>query len=310
MIDIDELLIKMESVPKDGTLYLLEILPSDTGLFACNGNILYMVSNNEKSEPLGITTDFLHLETNVYVSAFNISVSTFENGYYNYVELKLSDINVMKDNIKTFVNLCLAHATYEGGMEFVQFFDSLVSLFQLPREQHYKNLIGLVGELLFIEYIYNEYGVDMSSYWHTEGTLSHIDFVSPFANFEVKTTTNDSFRFTIKHNQLFGVSDNTYLITIQLEDSNVGRSLNDIISSLQGKPNYCNSMQFSVNIEKEKRRVASSELQDKKFILKKVCAYHANTINPFAKIPDCVEDISYKLDLLQFSDIPLNNIIK
>ena len=308
MINISQTLNTINSLPQDNTLYLLEKLPCGTGIFASNGNILYIVPNNEHCDSLGIRTDFLHLETNVLVTAFNTSVSSFENGYYNYVELQLSNIQNIEENVNAFVNLCLAHASYMNGQEFVAFFDSLVSLFQLPREQHYKNLIGLMGELLFIEYIFNEYGLDISSYWHTEGSSSQLDFVSPTVNFEVKTTSSGSLRFTIKHNQLFGNPEQTYLIAVSLEESNAGRSLENVISSLQKNPHYCNSMQFSVNIEKEKRRISPNELQSKRFLLKRISAYHAKTINPFGILPECVEDLSYKLDLLPFSNIELSNI--
>lgn len=310
MITISQILNTVNSLPQDNTLYLLEKLPCETGIFASNGNILYIVPNNENCDSLGIRTDFLHLETNVYVSAFNTSVSSFENGYYNYVELQLSNIPNIEENVNAFVNLCLAHATHMNGREFVAFFDSLVSLFQLPREQHYKNLIGLMGELLFIEHIFNEYRIDISSFWHTEGSYSQMDFVSPTVNFEVKTTSSDSLRFTIKHNQLFGDPEYTYLIAVSLEESNAGRSLENVILSLQENPNCCNSMQFSVNIEREKRRISPHELRSKKFILRRICAYSAASINPFSSIPDCVEDMSYKLDLLPFQDVVFSDIVK
>lgn len=310
MINISQILNTVNSLPQDNTLYLLEKLPCETGIFASNGNILYIVPNNENCDSLGIRTDFLHLETNVYVSAFNTSVSSFENGYYNYVELQLSNIPNIEENVNAFVNLCLAHATHMNGREFVAFFDSLVSLFQLPREQHYKNLIGLMGELLFIEHIFNEYRIDISSFWHTEGSYSQMDFVSPTVNFEVKTTSSDSLRFTIKHNQLFGDPEYTYLIAVSLEESNAGRSLENVILSLQENPNCCNSMQFSVNIEREKRRISPHELRSKKFILRRICAYSAVSINPFSSIPDCVEDMSYKLDLLPFQDVVFSDIVK
>ena len=309
MIDIYQLQKMIEVTPQDDTLYLLEKLPCETGLFASNGNILYIVPNNEHCDTLGIKTDFLHLETNVFVTAFNTSVSSFENGYYNYVELQLSNIPNIEENFNAFVNLCLAHASYMNGQEFVAFFDSLVSLFQLPREQHYKNLIGLMGELLFIEYIFNEYELDISSYWHTEGSSSQLDFVSPTVNFEVKTTSSDSLRFTIKHNQLFGNTGQTYLVAVSLEESNAGRSLENVISSLQENPNCCNGMKFSVNIEREKRRISPHELRSKKFILKRICAYNAVSINPFSSIPDCVEEMSYKLDLLPFQDVAFSDLV-
>ena len=308
MIDTIHLLDKVQHTPHDSTLYLLEKLPSGTGLFVSNGNILYLVPNQERCAPLSIKTEFLHLETNVFVSAFNASVSSFENGYYNTVELQMSDSNETEGNLSAFVNLCFSHASYMQGQEFMQFFDSLVALFQLPKEQHYKNLIGLVGELILIEYIFINSNFDLSSYWHTDGSMSRLDFVCPSANFEVKTTTNNSLRFTIKHDQLFSAVEKNYLIAIVLDESNAGRTLEEIISVLLESPDYCNGLQFSINLEKEKRRVSPVDAKHKRFILKKIYAYSASDIDPFGDIPDCVKNLSYDLDLQSFSNVPLETL--
>lgn len=309
MIDIRQLLDKIELIPQDDTLYLVNKLPCGTGMFVCNSNILYLVPNKENCDTLGIRTDFLHLETNVYVSAFNTSVSSFENGHYNYVELLLSKTNDSTDDLSAFINLCIAHASYMEGRQFMQFFDSLVSLFQLPKEQSYKNLIGLMGELLFIEYMHNEHGKDISSFWHPEGSASKLDFVCPYANFEVKTTVNDSLSFSIKHNQLFYSSGETYLIAISLNEDNTGRTLDNIISSLIENTDFCNSLQFSENLEKEKRRISSTEMKTKRFSLKRINAYKAKDINPFDSTPDCIEDLSYKLNLTSFPRTNIGDII-
>ena len=311
MIDIHQLLEKIELIPQDDTLYLVDKLPCGTGMFVCNGNILYLVPNKENCDSFGIRTDFLHLETNVYVSAFNTSVLSFENGYYNYVELLLSKMQGPEEDLSAFTNLCMAHASYMAGREFIPFFDSLVSLFQLPKEQNYKNLIGLMGELLFIEFMYNEHGVDLSPFWHSEGAASKLDFVCPHVSFEVKTTANDSMCFTIKHNQLFGNSGKTYLIAVSINENNTGRTLDDIISNLLENPDYCNSLQFTENIEKEKRRISPIEMKTKRFSLKKINAYNTKEINPFVAIPDCVEELSYKLNLLPFmcTDISKTTIL-
>lgn len=309
MIDWKHLLDKTLTVPQDDTLYLLEKLPCGTGLFASNGNLLYLVLNKEQGATLSIKTDYLRVETNVFVSAFNPSVSSFENGYYNFVELHVSALNDVESNVKTFVNLCVAHATYDKGNEFMSFFDSLVSLFQLPREQQYKNLVGLIGELLLIEYAYKNFKEDLSLYWHTDGTSSRLDFICPYANFEVKTTTSDALSFTIKHNQLFANSERNFLVAVAVEENNSGETLDELINKLLQAPDICNSMRFSVNLEKEKRRISPSELISKRFVLKRIYAYSANAINPFGNIPDCVEELTYKLDLLQFSHIPFTSIL-
>lgn len=308
MTEIRQLLDKIEFIPKDNTLYLLDKLPYGTGLFTCNGNILYLVPNKENCDSLGIRTDFLHLETNVYVSAFNTSVSSFENGCYNYVELLLSKMHEPEADLSAFTNLCMAHASYMAGREFIPFFDSLVSLFQLPKEQNYKNLIGLMGELLFIELMYNEHGIDLSPFWHSEGSASKLDFVCPRVSFEVKTTANDSMCFTIKHNQLFDTSGEVYLIAALINEDNTGRTLDSVISSLLENTEYCNSLQFAENIEKEKRRISPVEMKTKRFSLKRISVYNIKDINPFVVVPDCVEDLSYKLNLLPFSCTDISNI--
>lgn len=307
-MEINQLLSKIRSVPKDNTLYLLEKFPCETGLFASNGNVLYMVRNYEQCASMNVKTDFLNLDTNIFVSAFNQSVSSFENGYYNSVELELSESSDMEANLSAFVNLCLAHSTYMRGKEFMTFFDSLVSLFQLPREQQYKNLVGLTGELLLIEYVFQNYKEDLSLYWHNEGSSSRLDFTCPYANFEVKTTTADSLSFTIKHNQLFLKPDENYLVAVSIEENNSGRTLEELITRLLQDPVICNGMNFSVNLEKEKRRISPSEINSRRFILKKIGIYHAAEINPFEHIPDCVEDLSYKLNLLPFHNLSFNDI--
>lgn len=309
MINIRHLLDTINNIPHDGTLYLLEKLPYKTGLFTSNGDIIYLVPNVEHSKTLSIITEFLHLQTNVFVTSFNATSASFENGYYNTITLKLLQTDELVENLKAFTNLCLAHSTYMKGQEFMGFFDSLVSLFQLPREQSYKNLIGLMGELLFIEFIQNTYGVDLSIYWHTGGPSSRFDFVCPFANFEVKTTSNNSLLFTIKHDQLFANNTNNYLVAVVISESNTGRTPDNLISDMLTNPDYCNSLLFSVNIEKERRRISPSELRNKHFILKKVYAYSTKEINQFKVLPDCIEDLSYKLNLLPFSNVAFTDII-
>lgn len=308
-MDIEQLLSKIRSVPKDNTLYLLEKFPCKTGLFASNGNVLYMVRNDEHCASMNVKTDFLSLDTNIFVSAFNQSVSSFENGYYNSVELELSESSDIEANLSAFVNLCLAHSTYMRGKEFMSFFDSLVSLFQLPREQQYKNLVGLMGELLLIEYVFQNFKEDLSLYWHNEGSTSRLDFTCPYANFEVKTTAADSLSFTIKHNQLFVNSDDNYLVAVSIEENNSGRTLEELITKLLQDPEICNSMNFSINIEKEKRRISPSEINSRRFVLKKINVFRATNINPIVNVPDCIEDLSYKLNLLPFSTTPFLEIL-
>lgn len=311
MINISHILDKIYSIPHDDLLYLVERLSCETGLFVLNGKLVYLVPNTEHCKSLSINTEFLFLQTNIFVSAFNTTSSTFVDGYYNMITLNLFQRDESAENLKAFINLCLAHSTYLKGQEVISFFDSLVSLFQLPKEQHYKNLIGLMGELLFIEFIHNTYGIDLSTHWHTDGASSRFDIVCPFANFEIKTTSSDSMLFSIKHDQLFtsDLNKNNYLIAVIIKENNTGRTAENIISDMLTNPDYCNSLQFSINIEKERKRISASDLVNKHFLLKKIYAYNVKDINQFKSLPDCIEDLSYKLNLLPFSYISFANII-
>lgn len=307
-MEYKQLLHKILSLPKDNTLYLLEILPSDTGLFASNGNVIYLAHNKEQCATMSIKTNLLNMDTNIYVSAFNETSSSFESGFYNSVEFELSDSSDMESNLGAFVNLCLSHASNMQGKEFMSFFDSLVLLFQLPREENSKNLVGLMGELLFIEYVYQRFNSDISLYWHTDGSSSRLDFVCPSANLEVKTTVGESLCFIIKHNQLFSCPERNHLIAVVLEESNVGRTLEEMIKALLEDPSYCNSLHFSISIEAEKRRVSPAEMHSRRFLLKKVYAYRAKDINPFMDIPDNVEGLTYRFNLLSCMSVPLDEV--
>ena len=301
---------KILSLPKDNTLYLLDKFPGEAGLFASNGNVLYLVNNEENCAAMSIKTDFLALDTNVYVSAFNETSVSFKEGYYNSVEFRLSETGDKESNLSAFVHLCLTHASSLHGQGVVSFFDSLVLLFQLPREQHYKNLVGLMGELLLIEYIHQKFDLDYSVYWHTDGPSSQMDFVCPHVNLEVKSTVGESLCFTIKHDQLFSCPERNYLIAVVLEENNAGRTLEELITLLFEDHSYCNGMQFSINIEAEKRRISPVEMHNKRFILRKVYAYCANNINPFVTIPDYIEGLTYNFNLLPFMSEPLDEVIK
>lgn len=310
MINIKDIINKVACSEKDDTLYLLEKLSDNGGLFALNGNVYYLVPNNENCSSMGIKTEFLHLETNIFISAFNPTISSFDDGFYNSIEFYMDHSVNTEDNLNAFVNLCIAHAVYMQGTDFEHFFDSLVALFQLPREQSYKNLLGTFGEIAVIEWFYKERGIDISSYWHSSGYTSKLDFVCPGCNLEVKTTVKSSTEFLIKHDQLFSLPEKNYLITVTLEENNAGISLNSLFENLLTDSNRCNSLEFAINVEKEKRHLSPNEIINKRFVIKEISAYLAKDINPFISIPTHINNLTYLLDVLPFnsrkcSDIPL-----
>lgn len=297
MIDTAVILKTIRSIPQDSKLYLLENFSASSGLFALNGNAIYLVANTERCHSISIKTEYLRLDTNTYVSAFNDSATTYEDGFYNSVELQLSDIPESEANLSAFINLCISHATYMEGRNIVSFFDSLVSLFQLPREQNYMNLVGLYGELSIIKYFHEKYNQDLSIYWHTTGSMSKLDFVTPVLNIEVKTTSTDKLSFKIKHEQLFENSNDTYLAAVSISENNAGITLDELVTSMLKSVAYCNSLNFAINLEAERRKISPVEASHKRFCLNNIKLYSANEICPFDAIPEIVTDLSYTLNL-------------
>lgn len=309
MIEIRTLLQRLKASAHDDTLYLLEIISSRGGLFALNGNIVFMTLNTENCSSTNIKTEYLHLATNIYVSAFNMAVQSFENGYYNSIELYMQEDDGFIENLNAFITLCYTYSSHTEEIEFSAFFDSLVTLFQLPKEQNYKNLVGLYGELSVIKYFYDNYKVNIANYWHTDGVNSKIDFVTPQINIEVKTTRSDQLAFNIKHDQLFGNVNETYLAAVTISENNSGLSLNELIDLMLADHDYFNNLSFAINIEAEKRRISPKDAENRKFIFKSIKMFNSADICPFVNIPENVSNLTYKMNLLTSASTNIQLVI-
>lgn len=310
MIDATNFLYRIKECPHDDTLYLLEKVSSGGGFFALNGNFLYMVPNTTVCTSQNIKTEYLRLQTNTHISAFNVSSQSFGNGYYNFIELFIAEKDDCVENLAAFINLCISYAFNSDEIDFISFFDSLVKIFQLPPEQQYKNLIGLYGELLVIKFYFENFGEDLSRYWHTEGVNSKIDIVTPYINIEVKTTPSNLLVFKLKHSQLFDNTAKTYLAAVSILENNSGESLNELVEEMLNHTEYCNSFSFALNIEAEKRRISPKEAESRRFLFKNIRIYNAKDICPFSVIPDIISDLSYKIDLSGFRCEDIQTVIK
>lgn len=310
MIDAANLLYRIKECPHDGTLYLLEKVSNGGGFFALNGNALYMVPNTEACTSQNIKTEYLRLQTCTHISAFDGSSRSFDTGYYDFIELFVGNKEDCLENLSAFVNLCVSYSIDSEEIDFISFFDSLVKLFQLPTEQQYKNLVGLYGELSVIKYFFDEFKEDFSKFWQTEGEYSKIDIVTPKINIEVKTTTTDILAFKLKHSQLFDNNVETYLAAVSLSENNSGKSLNELIREMCNNPHYCNSLSFSTNVEREKRKISPKEADRKRFVFKSVRLYNSNDICPFPVIPANISDLSYKIDLSNANSDDVQIVIK
>lgn len=288
------------TLPNDGTLHLVLQLSENAGIFILDGNLHYIIAKFEDCLNLNITTESIRLQSNLYLMAFDDTATSFKEGFYNSVSLDIANNPNNIGNVEGFINLCRSHIDYMEGHDLEGFFNSLISMLQLPKEQNYKNLVGLFGELSLIKYTFENLGVDISSSWHKEGSHSKLDFSCSNGNIEVKTTSKESLSFSIKHGQLFGDESKNYLVAISAESNNSGQTVEAIINELLESKEYCNSFEFAVNIEKERRRVNPNDLKNKHFIIREMRLFKASSINPFKSVPDNIENLNYELNVLPY----------
>ena len=281
--------------PEDAGIYLIRPLTKRSGFFMTEGHLVYMVVNYEGLEYQSLATDYLRLHTDVDIASIRAE-QQFPTGKYNALELLPCDGKYNDEMLDPFVNLCVAHASYGGNSSFIKFFHSLVNLFQYPKEQNFKNLIGLWGELSFLKYVFDLTSCDISTYWHASGSADKYDVSIHGANIEIKTSKSSDNHVTIKHSQLFN-SDRNYLAKVSLEENPAGRTLNQLIAELRGLEKAFGGFDFALNIEKEKRRISPIEAGLIKLQVRDISLYDAKAINPLPELPASISDLTYKLDV-------------
>ena len=281
--------------PVDAGVYLIHALTERSGFFMTEGHLVYMVVNYEGLQYQSLATDYLRLNTDIEITSIRTE-QQFPTGRYNALELLPRDGKYNDELLDPFVNLCVAHSSYGGNSSFIQFFHSLVSLFQYPKEQGFKNLIGLWGELSFLKYVFDLTGSDISTYWHASGCTDKYDVSIRDTNIEIKSSSSSDNLVTIKHSQLFN-SDRNYLAKVTLEESPAGRTLNQLIADLRGLDDAFCGFDFALNIEKEKRRISPVEAGLVKLKVRDISLYDAKEINPLPELPTTISDLVYKLDV-------------
>lgn len=296
----------LSKCPSDGSIYLIDKLSDISGFFMVKGHLLYMVYNSEETSHQNLSTEYLKLNTNIDIVSVK-NDQKFKTGKYNLLEIIPVANEYPDELLSSFINLCISHTTYMNAKNFVSFFYSLISLFQTPKEQNYKNLVGFIGELFLLKSFAEDYDFDISDYWHTYGSSDNYDIVLPKCNIEIKTTSSEDELITIKHIQIFN-TENNYLASIIINEDNSGMSLNELINNMLSNHKCFNSFNFSLNIEKEKMRVSPVDAETKRFILKGISIYRAETINPFKNIPEEISNLSYKMSLMDKPQVNIDEL--
>lgn len=302
-MDATNILKLMDEINESEGLYLLAPINQVAGFFTSQHHLIYIAHDNTAHSAESVETDYLHLQTHVWITGVKNN-QTFNNGFYNLIIYK--EITNIENTI-AFINLCETHAHHREELNFKDFFYSLITLFQLPKEQSYKNAVGLFGELKLMQFAKEKSNVDLSSAWHRNGTYSKYDFSSSSLCLEVKTTSAEEDIVTIKHKQTF-VDFPCYLAVITCGQYDGGQTINELILDMQKEKGYFDSINFSMNLAKELRRISPEDAKKLRFEVVKTRLFLSSTINPFEEIPDNVTSLTYKLELSDFESLPDNDV--
>lgn len=294
----------LDNIEDKDALYLIEPITEKTGFFSSDGKLIFIAKDEAGLTSEGIDTEYLKLQTHIRLRAVK-NYQTFEDGFYNSIIFNAETSN---DNIFDFINLCEIYALNEEELSFRDFFYTLISIFQLPSEKMYINAIGLYGELKFMEYCAKEMGLDISQYWHRNGELSKYDFSNGYNFIEIKSNSNGSDIATIKHDQIFGVSEG-YLVLVSANIGDTGETIDELIESMQEEKKYFNNINFNVNLTKELKRISELDRQTVRFVVKEIKMFDTKDINPFDNIPVEIKELKYKYDLSECVEIEKGEII-
>ncbi len=287
---------KIQSINDDSNVYLIDPLSEDDGFFSCAGKLIYVSRDDGRCNHDEIKTSFLDLQIHVRISSVQNN-QTFKDDYYNLITY---NGNLEDSNLESFVRLCIVYSKNLKELDFKEFFYSLVELFQLPSDQSKINIIGLYGELKFMENVYESQGIDISDCWHKRGSFSQYDFSNGKQNIEVKTTLKNDCCVTIKHNQIFG-NHSCILAAVLCEYYDNGETVEELVTKMNDCPDAFNCLNFSINLEKELKRVLANDVKNTRFSLDKILLFDSKVINPFHVLPDQVENLKYDLDISELS---------
>lgn len=183
------------------------------------------------------------------------------------------------------------------------FFYSILDMFQLPKEQQFKNLIGLVGELAVLHDIYTKTEIYVGAGWHENSTdkydISYNDSV-----IEVKTTTSNLYNVKIKHDQLFG-KEGVILAAVRVSESNIGITLKNLIKKINAINEFKTDLMFQIKLGKELKKISPKDLEYKKVEINDIRFYCNSDMVTIYDIPENITNIEYDYTLI---DIPSKEI--
>ena len=268
--------------------YLVHKVNNECAFFI-NQEKLYFVVKSTNEDTKTDKTTYLDLYTHININPGQ-QQSSLKNGYYDVLIYNGSTSEPM---FKSFYDLCLLFSLGKYEMNFGDFFNALVKLFSIPKENEYKNLIGFFGELFLIKEIYEKHHIIATDNWHNNiGTNDKYDFCFKNFNIEVKTTSNENMLFEIKHSQIFNDKIN-FLALLNIQNDNSGCSISELWTYFKQNTDFSSNLKFWLKLHTEKLKINENDFNLKKFSISKLMFYCNKDLDTINIIPECISKIQY-----------------
>lgn len=269
-------------------VYLLEKESNLNGFFLFD-NKLAFAQKVDRESIVNLSTTLLDFHSSIYIKSIENDPS-FEEGLFDFLILKTEEQSFVLD----FVVLCKAYMA-DQTTPFEDFIKGMIDLFQLPKRESKLNTIGLIGELSIIKKANESFGKNFTFGWHLSGAFSKYDFCFEKFNLEIKTTTNDSTTYQIKHSQLFNDNRN-YIGLVKIEHNDIGLSLKELINEMQHVEPYCSNVRFQIALKKELNKSFDIDELNVKYSVLDYYFFENQKLETISKIPLCISDVEYKYD--------------
>lgn len=294
-----------KSVFENGKLYLLNKPSNDFGFFYQDGIVYFAKKSMPSTTNSSVDTAYLDMNLCVYITSDN-STGSFETGNYDMLAFKDKLEGIEFD---AFYNICVSYANDSSDLDFSDFFSSLVELFKKTKEGSTKNLIGLIGELLLIKKIYEDYEINISENWHLTGSNSKFDFSFEQFNLEVKTTTSSEMKFLLKHDQIFNNQKN-YIAVVSLIETGDDESIETLSKYFSTTEPFKNNVKFQIAIQKELLKVTEKKDKKRSFALDDVEIFDCEKMQTITNIPGCISKIEYYYNFSDLDSIEIESIFE
>lgn len=257
-------------------------------------NINYSTNNNTKN--LIIRTNVLLNESiNAHLIICKDSTGSKEQYFKIIYEYLFSQI---KNN--------------KSSEEILMLIDSLEEIFTMNGEISKKGLIGLVGELLILDYFLDNNILDIYKYYHRNPN-SKFDFEFDHLNkLDVKTTSNETRNHKFSHSQLINSNYDIIIASVLLNEIEVGMSISELLFNIESKTVdaeliiFCKKLRIEIDVNNLDDKLFfdyESTYNSIKFFSTKSIPKIENVID------DSISEISYNVNLSNIESMIITELM-